>query len=212
MAVRTPTMAGPALGAEAVRYFQTQAAPPSIIKAITKPITRPVLEGFLGFGRTISGLGACACCGTAGDGATLIRFLGFDYYYDAKVTSALKVGRQECLLHWDCHSGSHRFGEFCFVVADLFRDAGFVITLLAGQVDVDCGIRQNEPIQARMVRDLLHFMELEVVGGLPDAMGLAPFALGLQLAEQKSRERSSSMRAAVRPAWISDRPSRHNLP
>lgn len=84
-AVRTPTVVETALGV-AVRCCQIQAAPPSIRRAITKPMTRPVLEGFCELGRTISGLGACDCCGSAGAGATLIRFLGFDVYYDAKVT------------------------------------------------------------------------------------------------------------------------------
>ncbi len=61
LAVRIPAGARPALGVGNVRRCHTQAAPPSITLAISKPINSPALEGFLGLGRTISGFGADVC-------------------------------------------------------------------------------------------------------------------------------------------------------
>jgi hypothetical protein len=88
VAVRTPAGVVIALGTGAVRCCHIKAAPPNINRAKISPIIRPVLDGLFGLGATISGRGACDGRGAAGAGATLIKSLRCNLYYDAKVIFA----------------------------------------------------------------------------------------------------------------------------
>jgi len=77
VAVRTapvvPPVTNGADGTGAVRRRHNKPAADSITTAMIRPIQRPLLDGFWGLGRTISGRGACGCGRTTGAEATLIQ-------------------------------------------------------------------------------------------------------------------------------------------